>query len=267
MKKILLVLFFGICFFHFEGLSQKLEHDWENYVVSIKDKPVSINVDLGLKPAVPVIDLPLVIIVRLKLKQPNAFGMPEQDELGQLDLLEEKLVASLSRGQGAMYVGRFTQRGIREFYFYTNDTLGYRGTIYTAFVVFSEYEWLAQAKKDQDWQNYLSVLYPSASEKLMIDGRRQLAIYQSKNVNLTKVSISHFFEFAKEDAFKKFLQSEVCSKFTVNQLFKKPDGSAFSLVLYVTTDVNREWLEKTIPVLFSESKKHGGLYKGWEIDQ
>ena len=86
------------------AFSQKLQHDWENYVTSIRDKPVSVNVDLGIRPFVPLIDLPFVIVVRLKLQQTNDAGMPVQEEVVILNDLEEKLTDQLSRGQGALYV-------------------------------------------------------------------------------------------------------------------------------------------------------------------
>jgi hypothetical protein len=248
------------------AFSQKLQHDWENYVTSIRDKPVSVNVDLGIRPFVPLIDLPFVIVVRLKLQQTNDAGMPVQEEVVILNDLEEKLTDQLSRGQGALYVGRFTQRGIREYYFYTSDTLGYQPTLVSVFASFPSYQWLAQSKKDEAWQNYLNVLYPSELDKMLIESRRQLSAFLKDNASIPKKTVSYFFEFPDDASCKLFLQTNGFSKYTVNQYTRKLGGKGISMMFSSIESIDRKWVETTMPVLFSESKKHGGLYKGWEID-
>ena len=247
--------------------AQKLQHDWENYIVSLNGKPVSINVDLGLKPQVPVADLPFVIIARVKLNNVDQWGMPDQDEMNELDKVEEKMVENLNRFQGAVYVGRFTQRGIREFYFYSNDTSKYQSSIGDVFFGSSNYKWLAQAKKDAGWENYLTVLYPSALDLLLIESRKKVDENTRKNPKQLPLSVVHYLEFQKESDCKSFLQSPVCAQYKVIQMLRNSPSSAISLLISSAVVADRKWVEKTIPVLFSESKKHGGLYKGWEIGQ
>lgn len=261
---IYLLVFFG--FTNHVAFSQKLQHDWENYVTAIKDKPVSINVDLGIKPFVPLKDLPYVMIVRLKLQHPNDLGMPSEEEVLTLNEMEEKLVDVLSRGQGALYVGRFTQRGIREFYFYTGDTIGYQKAMNTALISFQEYQWLAQCKNDEAWQNYLTVLYPAEFDKMLIDSRRQLNLFLQNNAVGIKKSVSYFFEFPDDASCRKFLQTPGCLKYTVIQYTRKTGNKGISMVFSAIESIDRKWLEQTMPVLFSASKKQGGLYKGWEIE-
>ena len=266
MRRSWIYLFVLLVFSTHVGFTQKLLHDWENYVTAIRDKPVSINVDLGIQPFVPLTDMPFVMIVRLKLQESDDNGMPSQDEVMVLNDLEEKLVDQLSRGQGALYVGRFTQRGIREYYFYTSDTLGYQQRMGNAFVTFPSYQWLAQSKRDEAWQNYLSVLYPSAMDKLLIDSRRQLDLYFKDHTSSTKKNVLYYFEFPDDVSCKAFLQTKGFSKYTVNQYTRKSGGKGISLMFSSIESIDRKWMEATMPVLFSESKKHGGLYKGWEIE-
>lgn len=267
MRKLKRYLFSACCMLSVSIQAQKFQHDWENYVVSLNGRPVSINVDLGLKPNVPVLDLPYVIIARVKLNHANEWGMPDQEEIEVLDKLEEKMVENLTRYQGAVFVGRFTQRGIREFYFYSSDTTKYQFSIGNVLQESSTYQWLAQAKRDAEWENYLSVLFPSALDLLLIESRRKADENVKKNPTASQVSVLHYFEFQQEAAVKKFLQSPVCAQYNVNQLLKNAPSSSISLLLAAKATVNRKWVESTIPVLFSESKKHGGLYKGWEIGQ
>jgi hypothetical protein len=44
--------------------SQKIQHDWENKVLAVDGKPVSVNVDLGLSAKAPIKERPFVIILR-----------------------------------------------------------------------------------------------------------------------------------------------------------------------------------------------------------
>jgi hypothetical protein len=135
-----------------------------------------------------------------------------------------------------------------------------------AFVTFPSYQWLAQSKRDEAWQNYLSVLYPSAMDKLLIDSRRQLDLYLKDHTSSTKKNVLYYFEFPDDVSCKAFLQTKGFSKYTVNQYTRKSGGKGISLMFSSIESIDRKWMEATMPVLFSESKKHGGLYKGWEIE-
>lgn len=259
--------FFGLLLMVLDVRAQKLQHDWENYVVSLRDKPVSVNVDLGLRSAVPINDMPLAIIVRLKLKDPNSAGMPNVEEANLLDLIEDKLLETLAKYNGALYVGRFTQRSIREFYFYTNDTSNYMSSIASVFRDYPTYQWLARSNKDSEWENYLSVLYPSELDKLLIDSRRKLEEKLKNENKQDQVTLFHYFEFKDEATCKKFLQSSWCVGLTVNEMAFDASSKHISLLLSGKIKLDRNWIEKNIPVVFSEAKKQGGLYKGWEYQQ
>jgi hypothetical protein len=267
MKKLGSFLFLIAVALTSNGYAQKLQHDWENYVVALKDKPVSINVDLGLRPSAPLKDMPFVIIVRTKINQANAAGMPDSEEVISLDALEEKMVEGLAKYQGALYVGRFTQRGIREFYFYSSDTARYILTLNEVFQSHPDRQWLAQSKKDAEWENYLTVLYPSPLDKMMIDSKRKLGISGKDDPIRKEVTVFHFFEFNDEASRKKFLQLPFSSAFTVIELGTNQENKRFTLLVSSQSVLDRKWVEKNIPVLFSEAKKQGGLYKGWEYQR
>lgn len=267
MQKISVYLFFTVLFYSGSIRAQKLQHDWENYVASLKNKPVSINVDLGLRSSIPLPDMPYVVIIRLKLNQPNTYGMPYEDEAILLDTLEDKLAEGLIKYQGALYVGRFTQRSIREFYFYAGDTSKYMNAAGSVLQNFQNYQWLARANKDTAWDNYLNVLYPSELDKLMIDSRRKFEQLEKTQSNDMDKLFIHFIEFKDEASCKKFLQLPICSGFNVNELSTDPTTKHVRLLISVKTSLNRTWIEKNIPVVFSEAKKLGGLYKGWEYQR
>jgi len=43
------ILFFFFCSFHTLVFAQRVEDDWENYIVSLNGKPVSINLNLAFE--------------------------------------------------------------------------------------------------------------------------------------------------------------------------------------------------------------------------
>jgi hypothetical protein len=248
--------------------AQQVTSDWENYVVSLKGKPVSINVDLGLKKLAPMRDNPFVIMLRLKLNNPNADGMPQGGDLDQLVKLEDKLVEMLARQNGMLFAGRFTQRGLREFYFYGPDTLGYLKAINESMIEFPAFEFLCLAKNDQQWENYLTVLYPSGPDKLRIDSRRRLGeMARVGTLGAGSVDVFHYFIFSDQESRKKFLMAPLSSGTTLISMPSQADGQTgkYSLVLKKNEKPGYEWIENSLIPLFNGALKSGGSYQGWDF--
>lgn len=244
--------------------SQKIDHDWENYIVPLNGKPVSINVDLGLKPLAPVLEDSMVIIVRLRLNQVDQLGMPREEDLENLLNMEDRLVEFLSRQNGAIFAGRFTQRGIREFYFYASDTTGYRKALNEALLPYTAYQWLAQAKKDKGWSHYADVLYPGAIDMLRIQSKRKLSLLELPTKG--NLSVIHFLSFADEANMKKFLTSADAAGFSVLFLPDKPDKQTgrFEVQLLREEKISSGWTERVVVPLYKKLAEYGGVYKGWE---
>lgn len=249
------------------GYAQRVVHDWENYISSVGGKPVSINVDLGLAKVAPIKENPFAILLRVQLRNPDERGMPRLEEMNELDKLEGRLTELLSRQTGAVFAGRFTQRGIREFYFYAPDTSGYQKAINQSLFSLNEGEWLCQAKRDEKWENYFTVLYPSKLDQLKISSRKQLEIMGvSEGRVLKNIEIEHYFEFEKIDDRTKFLSSPAITGFKIVEMSGLPDKSKgkYVLVLRRKEDPDFSWIERRIVPLHKLCEKNGGSYKGWE---
>ena len=152
--------------------------------MEVNNKPVSIIVDLGLATVAPQQERPFVVIIRTKILQPEPNGQPGKTESVRLDEMENMLVEQLSSKIGAVYTGRYTQRRLREFYFYALDTLDYFFAIKSALAGFTEYQWLTQAKEDKKWTNYFTVLYPPPIEYEKIQNRRLVDLLKGKGDEL-----------------------------------------------------------------------------------
>ena len=244
--------------------SQKIEHDWENYIVPLNSKPVSINVDLGLKTIAPIKEDSMVIIVRVRLNQLDQQGMPKAEDAENLLNIEDRLVELLARQSGALFAGRFTQRGIREFYFYAPDTSGYRKALNQALQPYGAYQWLAQAKTDKSWSHYFEVLYPSELDFLRIQSKRKLA---QRDLSSGKAAtLLHYLSFPDLVSMKKYLTELKSSSFSIGFLPTDPDPTSgrFELVLQRKERLDIGWTEREIVPLYRKVLAFGGIYRGWE---
>lgn len=248
--------------------AQQLSSDWENYVVSLKGKPVSINVDLGLKKIAPMRENPFAIIVRVKLNDPDVHGMPQGDDVEQLLRLEDKLVEMLARQNGTVFAGRFTQRGLREFYFYAPDTIGYLKAINETMGNFPALQFLCTAKNDPDWDNYNTVLYPSKMDMIRIDSRRRLSeMARQGALGIDSVEVFHFLVFPDLESRKKFLMLPQSSGFMLVSLPSQPDAKTgkYILVLKKNEKPTYKWIETDLIPIADAALKSGGTYQGWDF--
>lgn len=261
------ILHFLAIFLSASCFSQKIVHDWENYVVSLNGRPVSINVDLGFAAIAPVKEDSFVIILRVKLNEPDANGMPFSSEEQRLILMEDGMVELLARQSGASFAGRFTQRGIREFYFYAPDTIGFRRAVNQAMQPFSGHEWLSQAKKDGRWENYFSVLYPGKIDMLRIQSRRNIElIARTTSLKNRPMALDYFFRFQNADRRTYFLRSPEINGFEIIDLpDKNRDGSQGLEMTLRRKDIpDFPWIETHIVPMFYLAQKKGGEFLGWQ---
>lgn len=264
MRRYLIAIFLLLSLF---ASSQTVEHDWENYVVSVDGRPVSINVDLGLFTAAPLKERPFVIILRTKIKSPDTKGMPYSEENGTLLQIEDALIGELGKETGAIFAGRFTQRGLREFYFYAPDTIGYEKGVNQAMKNFPAYEWLSRANDDKKWENYYTVLYPADVELIKIKSKRQIEkISQSNLATKKEILINHFFSFNSFSNREKLLRELPWTGFQIMDL---PEGvdfktNKFTLTLQRKAIPELLWIDHFIIPLYRNTQKLGGKYVGWE---
>jgi hypothetical protein len=263
--RLFLTIAFLICFSPFSLLLA--QEDWDNYIMEVNRKPVSVVVDLGLKKNAPMADRPHVVIVRVQLAAPESNGQPGKAELGKLELMENGLESTLRRQMGAIYAGRFTQRGIRELYFYVLDTVGFRGTVGTVMGGFRDYPYLCQAREDRSWTNYLQVLYPSDKDLEIIMNRRLLDELSAKGDGLrTPRKIDHFFLFPTQATREEFLRARLRDGYQLGGMDELPEGNALRYTLRINRDDTPSY--GVIPTLFlplwEEARKSQGRYTGWE---
>jgi hypothetical protein len=246
------------------------QSDWESYVMEVNKKPVSVVVDLALKTSRDARKTrPFVIIFRTKLLSPEASGQPGPDERSRLDSMENQLEAGLQKSNGAVYAGRFTQRGLRELYFYALDTVQFRSVIGQTLLDYPEYQWLCQARLDAEWSHYQEVLYPSERELEIILNRRQLEELASKGDPLTEMRrIDHYFYFKTRTGRDEFIRSIGGEGFQVAAMNDdgKDEIRPFVLQIYRDDRPGYPFIHSLLIPLWERARKYQGLYDGWKTE-
>jgi uncharacterized protein (TIGR01619 family) len=247
--------------------AQRFPQDWDNYIISVNEHPVSIVVNLGLKEKAPITERPYLIILRTKYNDRDDNGFPGEGSRPELESMENELEESLTRTNGAIYAGRFTQRGIREFYFYALDTLEYLRPCNAVMKKYTDFPWLAKALYDKNWANYFEVLYPPDTELEKIENRRMVKYLEGKGDDLGKArKIEHLMCFKTQGNRKKFLETFTMPGFAVTEMpVEKTETEDFPFRLVMTRedkpDVVR--MDAVTLQLLQLCKKNSGRYQGW----
>jgi uncharacterized protein (TIGR01619 family) len=264
------ILLQAILLFSLRTAAQEQTGDWDTYVTTLNGKtPVSVVVNLALSTKSAQRSRPYVIILRTKVHYPDAVGQPGQEEMQELDSMETHLEAGLSGHSGAVYVGRFTQRSLREFYFYALDTLDYIHPVREAMMQHPGYDWLCQAKYDRDWTNYFQVLYPSPRDLERIQDRRLVDVLKKKGDHLQDARpIDHYFSFKTKAAREAFLRDPFLTGFQILEMPADPGNGDFPYSLHLNRkDVpDYRFIDKTLLPLWETARKNSGKYEGWETN-
>ncbi len=257
----------SLLFFAFNSVAQNYQSDWDAYVLKVNKKPVSVIVDLGIAQKAPLKERPFAILVRTRINNPDTNGLPREKENPILNQLEDSLVSHLEKKSGAIYTGRFTQRGLREFYFYALDTVDYAANVASALKTFPGYQWLCLAKFDKNWSNYFEVLYPPPREMERIQNRR-VVDQLSRNGDALKASrkIDHFLFFKTKISREEFLRALKQNDFRIEDMPDEVENNAWPYKLRLSRDDIPDYsnIDKVTLYLWELAQKYKGKYGGWE---
>ena len=265
MKKIVLLLL--SCILLLQMNAQQYKGNWDAYVIQMNRKPISVVVDLDFGTSPQAKENQNVIIVQLNVNHVQADGMPVRNEIKTLDSIENGLVSNLKNALNALYTGRYTQDGKRDFYFYTNDTSHYEQYIKSVLQNFPSYTWTVSASRDAELSNYLNVLYPTQKEMEHIQNRRVVDDLRQKGDALTAArKVDHFIFFKTEADRKKFARAVQDSGFVVENAGKEigVKDRPYSLHISRTDKVDYNSIDKVSIYLWELALHHFGKYDGWE---
>ena len=248
--------------------AQTVIEDWDNYIIAVNNHPVSIVVNLGLKEKAPLKERSFAIILRTKYTDSDDDGFPSPDIAGTMDSIEYDLEAKLKVSHGAIYAGRFTQRGLREFYFYALDTVQYLAACASVMDHYKAFPWLSKAVSDKTWSNYFEVLYPSGNELEKIENRRMIETLKQKGDPLkTARKIDHVLYFKSASGRHLFLKSLDIPSVTIDEMpVEKTEFGEYGFRLKISRDDVPDDLTMNKMTIFLRelAVKNDGVYGGWQ---
>ena len=242
--------------------------DWDAYVMKLSGgKPVSTVLDLSLADRAPLKDKGYAILVRTELLSPDAEGMPGRRESESLHRIEDLMEKSMVGGCGAVYAGRYTHKGVREFVFYLDDTASYRKGLEAAFTASPDHKWKAWAVADTAWSNYFDVLYPPPAERERIRNRRLVDILADKGDALkTPRRVDHFLRFRTKTSREAFVRTLQNQGFEIEKMPEADEAGDFPYALQVyRKDVpGYPMVDRVVVPMWEKAMQGNGRYEGWE---
>ncbi len=250
-------------------MTSRISSKWDFYQCTVNGKPASIYLDLGLHKAAPDPAKPLLLIVWLDLRFPDAeHRMSTDAEFDALGAIEDRLAEGFKDAYDCTYAGRITTDGRREFYFYSASANQIEALALSALAPFPGYTVKAWSQSDARWEQYLSVLYPrDSSLRWMKDKGVIEALAKAGDTPAIARAVSHFSYFSSDAKRTAFNQSVEKAGFRIWKLLdnRKPgDSHPFGVVYQLVQTPTLAVMSETTALLSKLSEKNAGQYEGWE---
>ena len=143
--------------------------NWRSYICNVNDALASIFLDLEYYDVAPVDGLPVLAWLFIKLKMPDDRGCSTDEEFEALCSYEDDIFHAIAEMNDVHYVGRITTQGMRQFYFYTSADLELDKSLDVVVAKYSDYLYQFGSKPDQNWTQYLELLYPGPQRMEQIE--------------------------------------------------------------------------------------------------
>jgi Family of unknown function (DUF695)/Regulator of ribonuclease activity B len=202
--------------------------------------------------------------VRVKIKNPDAAGMPTNKEFSALSALDDKLDGLLTK-EGAIYVGRITIDGYRVFHFYLNFPEQTAAAIVNQVAKKTSYTIDYSYQKDPAKDGYWKALFPTRENWQVIQDMKVLYALRMSGDNPEKSrevfhwayfqdmkNANSFGDWIKANQYKLISIEFTEDKQKVGVKFSHVGSMALEDITHHSIDINRTIAEME------------GDYDGWE---
>lgn len=235
--------------------------DWDFYMLRVDDQPASIFVDLALRQVAPITDRPLMAYVSVAMRVPRPDGLSSNEEYDALVALETSLETLLTSEIGAIYAGRCTSAGNRDFYFYLAGPDAYAAAVASAMAGHPQYQFATGHRDDSQWSAYFNFLYPGARDLQRIHNRRVVSVLEDHgddtNVPRWIDHRAYLPDQGAVDALRAYL---VEHDFTIAP---EPQADTESIALDFKRVDRPAAVDTIVLPLFDLITEIGGSYDGW----
>jgi uncharacterized protein (TIGR01619 family) len=240
--------------------------DWASYFCNVNDVLASVFLNLELRASVPDKDRPNLLWVWVEMKSPREDGLSSKSEFEMLCAIDDMLAETLAEKFDAVFCGRITTDGRREFYYYAAHSERLQIVVENAMSRFRGYEFDCGWKVDLEWRQYLDVLYPSHEDLQRIGNRKVLDILEREHDPLkTPRDVSHWIYFRTEEDRDGFRAAVLPLEYRIES--ESHDGDSdfpFGLCIVRFQSVKPSEIDSAVIDLIRLAAKHSGDYDGWE---
>jgi regulator of RNase E activity RraB len=244
-----------------------LSDEWDFFFASVDDAVVSIFVDLGIRPEVPIEARPWLLWVHLDMLSPRPDGLSSSEEAPRLKEIGDSLDATISALCGAQLVGRVTGGGKREFYFHAGEPGGLEDAAAQALKAFEGYHVECGSAFQPEWDYYLGTLYPSDTNLQRMQNRRLLEELAGEgDVHELPRKVDHWLYFADEEGRTSCRDTLTAIGFEVEEEGLAADDAGqlpFSLVVSRVDSIDKPSINGVTLELVRLAGEHRGDYDGW----
>jgi hypothetical protein len=238
------------------------------YFAKVEGEIASIFVNMTIEDRAPVPGYGHIVVVRLTMRDPRDDGLSSDDEFDALAGIDDALYATMSEHDNALYVGRVTYAGLRDFYYYAVDAGAAGKAAARAMKKTPAYKFEILSQADADWTTFKSFLLPSPRDRQRMGNRNASDQLRENGDPLTEArEIDHYAYFptpAARDAFAEKV-THIGYKLRAKH---EPDpasaGTAYGAQIYREDVPGNEMFDAITAELAQLAKEAGGDYDGWE---
>ncbi len=240
-----------------------MDGNWEFYPVKVEGQPASIFLDLALAGDAPLPEFPTVAFVRLFMTTPRADGMASQEEFEALVAIEDALIPRVIGEGQAIFAGRNTGSGKRDFFFYLSEPERFEREVISVMIPFDAYRFEFGHRDDPQWSVYFDFLFPMPVDMQRILNRQVCDRLREHGDDLAKArAVDHAAIFTDGLSAAGFVEQVSGEGFTVTQAGEEPDEHERHVVLFARDDSPVE-IDMVVLPLFEKVTSLGGVYDGW----
>lgn len=269
--KKLLTLFIAVCAFaSCNGQENKNEQlqvpmDWDLYFTRVDDNLASIRLNLALNSIAPIEKYSHRIWFSVQLLNPDENGFTTREEFPTISQIEDDIADALAE-KGVLQVGAVKTNGVLDLYFYSKDDKDYRDLINSVMRKYPDYKYATDIKKDAEWNDYLTFLYPAEYEFQTIQNQKVITQLEKHGDNPElKREVDHWIYFKSEGGLDRYIQQVEVLGYKVLSKNKLTDDKEYPFQVNISRQDNTIWnnVNEYTWELYTLAKENDGQYDGW----
>ncbi len=241
---------------------------WDFYFAKVEGDVASIFLNLSLEDRAPVAGYTHLLVLRLTMNAPRQDGLSSDDEFDALAVIDDALYTAVCDQEKAIYAGRVTYAGIRDFYYYALDADAAGKAAARAMKKAPDYKFEILSQADADWNTFRTFLVPTPRDRQRMGNRNAADQLRERGDPLTEArEIDHWAYFPAHAARDEFVTKAAGIGYKL-RVASDPDpatdNNAFVAQIYRADIPGNEMFDAITAELSKLAKECGGDYDGWE---